>query len=169
MGGIDSWTVLAAIAARGTTLRLGALVSCIYYRNPGLLARLAADVDVLCDGRLVLGVGIGNTPSEFEKMGLSLPSVVERQRALEETLDIVRGMWQGPPFTYSGAQFEVKGASVRLPVQQHHVPVMIAGGGERVTLRQVARYADVANFGPSSHSGGAASLDDVRRKCSAPP
>ncbi len=117
MQGIDCWTALAAIAARGTSLRLGSLVSCVSYRNPALLARLAADVDCLSEGKLVLGVGIGKNQGEFAKMGLSLPSIRDRQQALAETIDIVRGVWGDRPFTYEGEHFRVADASIRPPVQ----------------------------------------------------
>jgi alkanesulfonate monooxygenase SsuD/methylene tetrahydromethanopterin reductase-like flavin-dependent oxidoreductase (luciferase family) len=165
MTGIDSWATLSAIAARGTSLRLGPLVSCISYRNPALLARLAADVDCLSDGRLVLGLGIGNNEPEYQHMGLTMPTTRERQQALVETIEIVRGMWGDQPFSYEGEHFRVADAVVRAPVQQPHVPVLIAGGGERVTLRQVAQYADVVNFGPTSHTGGATGSEAIRRKC----
>lgn len=165
MQGIDCWTALAAIAARGTPLRLGSLVGCVSYRNPALLARLAADVDCLTEGKLILGLGIGNNEPEYQRMGLTMPTTRERQHALAETIEIVRGMWGDRPVTYQGEQFRVADASVRPPVQQPHVPVLIAGAGERVTLRQVAQYADVANFGPTSHSGGVNGSDAIRRKC----
>jgi len=165
MVGMDAWMTLSAIAARGTSLRLGPLVSCVSYRTPALLARLAADVDGLSEGKLVLGLGIGNNQPEYERMGLSMPSTRDRQQALEETIDIVRGIWSDGPFSYEGQHFRVADASIRPPVQQPHVPVLIAGAGERVTLRQVAQYADVVNFGPTSHTGGAAGPDAIRRKC----
>ncbi len=98
---IDCWMALGAIAARGTSLRLGSFVSCIYYCNPALLARVAADVDCLSDGRLVMGVGIGWDQTEFEQMALALPSIRDRQAALQETIEIVRGMWGASPFTSS--------------------------------------------------------------------
>jgi acetyltransferase-like isoleucine patch superfamily enzyme len=95
MKGIDSWTVLAAITARGTSLRLGAFVSCIHYRNPSLLARLDADVDCLSDRKIVLGVGIGDNADEFRQMTLPLSGTGARQLALQETVEIVRRMWAG--------------------------------------------------------------------------
>ena len=103
MIGMDAWTTLSAIAARGTSLRLGPLVSCISYRSPALLARLAADVDCLSEGKLVLGLGIGNNQPEYERMGLPMPSTRDRQQALAETIDIVRGIWDDRPFSYEGA------------------------------------------------------------------
>ncbi len=163
--GFECWTTLAAVAAATTTIRVGTLPSCIYYRSPTVLARAAADVDRISRGRLVLGLGIGDAPQEFAQLSLPYPSVPERQQALEETIQMVHGLWGEHPFTYQGAHFQVADASVAPgPVQQPHVPLLIAGGGERVTLRQVAQYADVSNFGAHAWAGSAFTLDDVRRK-----
>src|SRR5262249_16704369 len=92
----------------------------------------------------------------------------QRQRQLEEAVQIVRGVLANPTFTFSGEFYRVDEARVVPgPVQQPHVPLVIAGGGERVTLRQVAQYADVANFGAHHWTGGARTLEDVRRKLEA--
>jgi alkanesulfonate monooxygenase SsuD/methylene tetrahydromethanopterin reductase-like flavin-dependent oxidoreductase (luciferase family) len=168
MLGPDCWTSLAALAVTTQQLRLGSIVSCVYYRSPALLARHAADVDRLSGGRLVLGIGFGDDEGEFRQMNLPVPPVPARQAALEETIRIVRGLWTGEPFTFSGSYFNVQAATLPAgPVQQPYVPVLIAGGGERVTLRQVAEYADVSNFGENVHTGGARTLDDTRRKLEA--
>ena len=118
-------------------------------------------------GRLVLGIGIGDYSWEFEKMGLSCGSVRERQQALEEAVQIIRGLWGEDPFTYQGQHFRVTEARLTPPGQQPFLPLLIAGGGEKVTLRQVAQYADMANFGPSPYIGSAYNVDDVRRKLAA--
>jgi alkanesulfonate monooxygenase SsuD/methylene tetrahydromethanopterin reductase-like flavin-dependent oxidoreductase (luciferase family) len=162
---IDCWTALAALAIETRRIRLGSLVSCVYYRPPALLARMAADVDRLSSGRLVLGLGIGDYVPEFEQLRLRLSPASERQEALAETIEIVRGLWSTGPFTYPGRHFQVADAAIRPgSLQQPRVPVLIGGGGERVTLGQVAQYADVSNFSPSTVAGNAWSLDDVRRK-----
>jgi alkanesulfonate monooxygenase SsuD/methylene tetrahydromethanopterin reductase-like flavin-dependent oxidoreductase (luciferase family) len=164
----DCWTGLMALAAGTERLRLGSLVSCVYYRSPALLARMAADVDRLSGGRLVLGVGAGDDRLEFSKLGLASPPLRARQAALQETVEIVRGLWQGAPFTLAGEHFQVVDAEIRPgPVQRPHVPLLLAGGGERVTLRQVAEYADACNFGPSGATGSAWGFADVQRKYAA--
>jgi alkanesulfonate monooxygenase SsuD/methylene tetrahydromethanopterin reductase-like flavin-dependent oxidoreductase (luciferase family) len=164
----DTWTVLAALSLQTKRIRLGSLVSCVYFRSPALLARMATDVDRISDGRLVLGMGIGDYPPEFEQLRLPYPPVRERQEALREAIEIVQGLWRGEPLTYDGQHFQVAEAALRsLPVQQPHVPLLIAGGGERVTLRQVAQYADVSNFGACGLTGSARDFDDVRRKYAA--
>jgi alkanesulfonate monooxygenase SsuD/methylene tetrahydromethanopterin reductase-like flavin-dependent oxidoreductase (luciferase family) len=163
----DCWTSLAALAARTERIRLGTLVCCAHYRSPAYLARLAADVDRLSGGRLVLGLGIGDDPGgEFAQwVGRPLPSARERLEALVETVEIVHGLWGEAPFSYAGRHFRVDGLAIRPgPVQRPRVPVLIAGGGERGTLRQVARYADVSNFGSHDWLGGAFGVEGVQRK-----
>jgi alkanesulfonate monooxygenase SsuD/methylene tetrahydromethanopterin reductase-like flavin-dependent oxidoreductase (luciferase family) len=164
----DCWTTLAALAVTTKTIRLGSIVSCISYRSPAMLARVAADVDRWSNGRVILGVGIGNAPEEFAELGIPFPSPHERQQVLNEAIQVVLGMWGESPFTFQGQHFQVQEALLWPgPVQQPHVPIMIAGGGERITLHQVAQYADVSNFGAHEVAGSAFGLDDVRRKFAA--
>jgi alkanesulfonate monooxygenase SsuD/methylene tetrahydromethanopterin reductase-like flavin-dependent oxidoreductase (luciferase family) len=165
---MDCWSTLTMLAASTQSLRLISLVSCVFYRSPFLLARQAADVDRLSGGRLVLGLGVGDDVPEFEQMRLEFPPLRARQEALEETIAIVRGLWSGEELTYEGRHLAVQRATMRgLPVQQPFVPLLIGGGGERVTLRQVARLADVSNFAPHEWSGSAFELADVVRKYAA--
>jgi alkanesulfonate monooxygenase SsuD/methylene tetrahydromethanopterin reductase-like flavin-dependent oxidoreductase (luciferase family) len=168
LGGADCWTLLAALAVRTERLRLGTLVDCVHYRNPVMLARLAADVDRLSGGRLVLGLGIGDAEHEFDQMGLAFPGAPARQRALEETVRILLGVWSGESFTFEGEHFRVREAVLRHgPVQGPRPPLLIAGGGERVTLRQVAQYADASNFGAHELIGSAYGVEGVGRKLAA--
>jgi alkanesulfonate monooxygenase SsuD/methylene tetrahydromethanopterin reductase-like flavin-dependent oxidoreductase (luciferase family) len=90
MLGHDGWTTLAALAAVTWTIRLGTHVSCVAYRNPVLLARMAADIDAISNGRLVLGLGSGDMPREFQQLGLAYPPIQQRQAALEEAIRIIR-------------------------------------------------------------------------------
>jgi alkanesulfonate monooxygenase SsuD/methylene tetrahydromethanopterin reductase-like flavin-dependent oxidoreductase (luciferase family) len=161
----DAWITLTIAAQATKTIRLGTLVSCISYRSPAMLARLAADVDRLSNGRVILGVGIGDLPQEFEQLGIPLQSTRARQQALEEALQTIIELWQSEDFTFEGTPLQAQ--QVRLPgkpVQQPRIPLLIAGGGERVTLRQVAQYADIANFGAHAIIGGAYEANDVVRK-----
>ena len=165
ISGFDAWSSLSALAAVTERLRLGPLVSCVFYRSPAMLARLAADVDRVSGGRLVLGLGGGNHAREFAKLGLPFPSTTERLAAVAETVHIVRGLWGEEPFTFASEHFRVNAATVRpTPVQQPRVPILIAGGGEKVTLRQVAEFADASNFSPHAMAGSAYGVEDVRRK-----
>lgn len=163
----DCWTVLSVLAAKTTALRLGSLVSCVLYRHPVLLARMAMDVARMSNGRLVLGVGIGDNPEEFKALGLPSLSVHERQERLGETIQVIRELWRGHPVSFQSKHLQIQAHLHALSVSgpPPSIPLLVAGGGERGTLRQVAQYADVSNFGAHHLTGGAASLEDVRRKC----
>lgn len=164
----DFGAILSALAVTTSTIRLGTLVSCVFYRNPVVLARVAADIDRLSGGRFILGLGIGDIPLEFSQMGLPFLSTKERQQALEETVQVVKGIWGTEPFTYRGKYVQVEQCVLpNGPVQQPHVPLLIAGAGERVTLRQVAQYGDACNFGPHIWTGGVSSIEGVVRKYNA--
>jgi alkanesulfonate monooxygenase SsuD/methylene tetrahydromethanopterin reductase-like flavin-dependent oxidoreductase (luciferase family) len=141
------------------------MVSCIYYRSALMLARQAAADPVHVGGRLVLGVGIGDDVPEFEQLGLPFERAGLRQAAMEETLRVVQALWRGEQVTTGGAAGGLTGATLRPgPVQEPHVPVLIGGGGERTTLRQVAELADVSNFAPHEWAGSAFDVTDVARK-----
>lgn len=161
----DCWTSLAALAASTSTIRLGTMVDCIYYRSPYMLARQAADVDRLSGGRLLLGLGIGDNVPEFEQMGIPFPPTKTRLQGMEETIRILRGLWSESPFTFEGEQWSVSStADFAPPMQKPYVPIVLAGGGEKVTLRQVAQYADASNMGAHGWIGGAVTTEDVQRK-----
>jgi alkanesulfonate monooxygenase SsuD/methylene tetrahydromethanopterin reductase-like flavin-dependent oxidoreductase (luciferase family) len=162
---VDCWTALSALAASTSTIRLGTAVDCIYYRSPYMLARQAADVDRLSNGRLVLGLGIGDNVPEFRRMGLEFPPTGTRMRGMVETITIVRGLWSGERFEYQGEQWSASSGDGFLgPVQEPRVPIMLAGGGEKVTLRQVATYADASNMGAHEWIGAAVTSVDIERK-----
>ena len=163
--GFDAWSSLAAIAAVTNRLRLGPLVSCVYYRSPEMLARLAADVDRTSGGRLVLGVGGGNHEQEFSKLGIPFPATAERLNAVAETVRTVRAIWGEHPAISELDPGRPRTSTIRPgPIQQPHVPVLIAGGGEKITLRQVAELADASNFSPHAKAGGAYGVEEVRHK-----
>jgi alkanesulfonate monooxygenase SsuD/methylene tetrahydromethanopterin reductase-like flavin-dependent oxidoreductase (luciferase family) len=161
----EVWMHLAALAVTTERVVLGSVVNCVLYRHPVMTARQAVDLDHLSGGRTMLGLGIGWDVSEFAELGMSYPPTPERHAALEEALAIIAGVWGDEPFSYSGQHYQVANARVTPPpVQQPRPPLLIAGAGERVTLRQVARYADASNFGPSPQIGGVQTPDEVRRK-----
>jgi alkanesulfonate monooxygenase SsuD/methylene tetrahydromethanopterin reductase-like flavin-dependent oxidoreductase (luciferase family) len=163
---LDPWPHLGALAVTTERIRLGLNVGCALYRHPVLTARLAADVDNLSGGRLVLGLGCGWDANEFANLGLPIPPAPERQAALGEALAIVRGVWGDAPFSFEGRHFRCANARVAPPPRQRpHPPLMIAGGGERTTLRQVAEHADAGNlFQVDLAAGRGTTPEDVRRK-----
>jgi len=144
---LDPWVHLAALAVTTRRIRLGVNVCCALYRHPVLTARLAADLDNLSNGRLILGLGNGWDANEFANLGLPFLPAPQRQAALAEAIEIIQGVWGDDPFSFDGQHFGCTGAHVSpLPVQRPNPPVIIAGSGERVTLRQVARSADACNI-----------------------
>jgi alkanesulfonate monooxygenase SsuD/methylene tetrahydromethanopterin reductase-like flavin-dependent oxidoreductase (luciferase family) len=162
--GPECWVHMAALAVVTQRIRLGTGVVCALYRHPVMTARLAADLDNLSGGRVFLGLGCGWDANEFANFGLPLPPVSERQGALEEAIEIIRGVWGDEPFTFSGRYFQTTNAQVAPPPRQRHLPLLIAGGGERTTLRQVARYADACQLGTFGMVSGSRATVDVRRK-----
>lgn len=163
--GCDAWTTLAAVAAVTTNIRLGTLVSCASYKNPVVLARQVADVDRISGGRAILGLGSGDVRWEFEQQGYEWGTHVQRHDALVDTLVVAPRLLQGEKVEYVGKRFRTQGAALNTAaIQQPRVPVLVAGGGEKTTLRQVAEHADACNIGAATWAGGAFTDDDVRRK-----
>jgi alkanesulfonate monooxygenase SsuD/methylene tetrahydromethanopterin reductase-like flavin-dependent oxidoreductase (luciferase family) len=165
--GTAGWPTLGALAQATRTLRLGTLVSCVAYWNPVVLATLAADVDRLSGGRFVLGLGSGDMAPEFAQLGLAWPPGPARQAVLEDALRIVRPLLRGEAVSYQGEHSRARGVSPRPVAQRPYLPLLVAGGGERTTLRFAARYADASNLGAASWAGGAFTPADARRKLAA--
>jgi alkanesulfonate monooxygenase SsuD/methylene tetrahydromethanopterin reductase-like flavin-dependent oxidoreductase (luciferase family) len=161
----DAWLHLGVLAVQTSTIRLGSVVLCAGYRPPVLNARLAADLDNLSGGRAIFGLGHGWNANEFAQLGLPYPPVAERQEALEETVQIIRGVWGPLPFTFHGKHhFTVAEHVAPPPVQRPGPPLILAGSGEKRALRLVAKYADACNFGSGHATGLVRSFDEVRRK-----
>jgi len=143
----EAWTLMAALAATTTRVRLGQMCTCALYRPPSLLAKIAANIDVISGGRLDLGIGAGWSQGEFEAYGYDFPAAGERLEMLEETVRILLAMWTEDEASFSGAHHRIAGAINRpKPLQEPHPPLWIAGGGESLTLRIVAKHANFANF-----------------------
>ena len=161
----EVWLHLAAVAVQTSRVRLGSVVLCAGYRPPVLTARLAADLDNLSGGRVILGLGHGWNATEFAQLGLPFPPVPERQAALAESIEIIRGVWGPDRFSYHGHYHRTEREQVvPPPVQLPSPPLILAGSGERTALRLVARYADACNFGPGHATGLVRTADEVRRK-----
>ncbi len=148
----ECWTTLAAISQRTERIQLGQMVGCSPYRNPGLLAKITSNIDVISGGRLIWGIGAGWYEHEFTGYGYDFPKASDRIRVLRETVEIVKAMWSEPDVSYAGRYFTLEGAQCDpKPLQQPHPEVLIGGGGEQLNLRVVARHADAANFGGKPH------------------
>jgi F420-dependent oxidoreductase-like protein len=141
----EGWTQITAIAALTSRVRVGHQVLCMSFRSPALLAKMAATLDVISGGRLVLGLGAGWYEPEYTQYGYPFPSVATRLAQLGETLAILRAMWTEPRATFAGKHFRVENAACDPKPVQARLPIMIGGGGEKVLLRHVARHADVWN------------------------
>jgi alkanesulfonate monooxygenase SsuD/methylene tetrahydromethanopterin reductase-like flavin-dependent oxidoreductase (luciferase family) len=141
---MDCWSTLAAFAAITERVRLGTTVTCVLHRHPAMLARVVADVDRISRGRAVLGIGAGWNEREFARFGVPFPPTAERLRAVPRVLRRVQREWR--EFREDTAAGKLRGGLGAPPVQRPRIPVMIGGRGEKVTLRQVARYADMSNF-----------------------
>jgi F420-dependent oxidoreductase-like protein len=144
----DAWTLMAAMAAVTSRVRLGQMCTCALYRPPSLLAKMASNIDVISGGRLDVGIGAGWSKREFEAYGYRFPSPGERLDMLEEAIQVLLAMWTQDEARFSGNHYSVDGAINRpKPIQKPHPPLWVAGGGEKRTLRLVAQYGDFANFG----------------------
>jgi F420-dependent oxidoreductase-like protein len=144
----ECWTTTAAISQRTSRIRLGQMVGCNSYRNPGVLAKITSTVDVISGGRLDWGIGAGWYENEYRGYGFEFPQPKDRIGMLRETVEIVKSMWTQPETTFHGAYYDLSRANCDpKPVQEPHPPVWIGGGGEQLTLRVVARHADCSNFG----------------------
>jgi F420-dependent oxidoreductase-like protein len=153
----EAWTLMAALAAVTERARLGQMCTCALYRPPAMLAKVAANVDVISGGRLDVGIGAGWSKKEFDAYGYDYPSDGERLDMLEEAVQVLKAMWIQDEATFIGKHYSVEGAINRpRPLQRPHPPLWIAGGGEKRTLRIVAEYGDFSNFGDD--------LDDFRHK-----
>ncbi len=143
----EAWTLMSAFAASTSRVRLGQMCTCMSYRNPAYLAKVASTVDIVSGGRTEMGIGGGWYEHEWRAYGYGFPSAGTRLGRLREGVEIMRQAWTTGTATLNGEHYQVDGAIVRpLPLQQGGIPLWIAGGGEKVTLRIAAEYAQYTNF-----------------------
>jgi F420-dependent oxidoreductase-like protein len=143
---LESYTLLGGLAARTSRIRLGTMVTGVTYRNPALLAKIVTTLDVISAGRAMLGIGAAWYDVEHEGLGVEFPPVKERMDRLEEAVQICRSMFRDEVATFAGKYYSVHEArNLPRPVQPGGPPILIGGGGEKRTLRLVARYADFCN------------------------
>lgn len=141
----ESWTTTAALARDTKQIRIGHMVTGNSYRNPALQAKMASTLDVLSHGRYTFGIGAGWHEPEYLAYGYDLSPAPERLRQLREALQVIRAMWTEEEATFEGKYYQIRGAINQPKGVQSRIPLVIAGGGEKVTLKLVAQYGDICN------------------------
>jgi alkanesulfonate monooxygenase len=142
---LEAYTTLGYLAARTSRVQLLAWVTAVSYRAPGMLAKLVSTLDVLSKGRAWLGIGAAWNAEEAAGLGLLFPGTAERFERLEETLQICLQMWGDGDGPYEGRHYRL-GRTLNVPQPIRRPPILIGGGGEKKTLRLVARYAQACNL-----------------------
>ncbi len=165
----ECWTTLSAVAEATDRVRVGTLVTSQDYRHPALLAKMAATVDGVSDGRLELGLGGGWYEDEYDRFGYEFREPpAKRLRRLAETVEVLRGLWTNDTYSHEGEHLEIDLEDAFCepqPVQDPHPPIWIGGGGEEFTLRYTAELADGWNYGTLEPEGFAEKLDVLRDYC----
>jgi F420-dependent oxidoreductase-like protein len=162
----ETWTTLTAMAMLTKRIRIGTLVNGVLYRDPATLAKSAAMVDIISEGRLEFSLGAAWAELEFAAYGLPFPPIGERISRLDEALDIVKALWSQPRTTYEGRYYQVHDAPFEpKPVQRPHPPIMVGGTGRR-TMRLAAKHADIWN-GNGRPEECAALIERLHAECAA--
>jgi F420-dependent oxidoreductase-like protein len=161
---LEAYTTLGYLAARTSRVELLAWVTAVVYREPGLLAKLVTTLDVLSEGRAMLGIGAAWNEHESRGLGLPFPPTGERFERLEEALQICLQMWSDDDGRYNGKHYQLERTlNSPQPLTRPHPPILIGGGGEKKTLRLVAQYAQACNLFASPELPH--KLDVLRRHC----
>jgi alkanesulfonate monooxygenase SsuD/methylene tetrahydromethanopterin reductase-like flavin-dependent oxidoreductase (luciferase family) len=144
---LEAWTTLSALSGLTNKIRLGTMVLCNSFRNPGVLAKMAATLDNISEGRLELGIGAGWKQDEYLAYGYEFPSPAARIRQLKEALIILDRMWTESPASYRGKYFKINQAYCEpKPIQKPRIPITVGGVGEQLMLKLVAQHADRSNW-----------------------
>jgi F420-dependent oxidoreductase-like protein len=164
---LEGYSALSFLASVTERVRLGTLVTGVVYRHPGILVKTATTLDVLSGGRAYLGIGAGWYEREALGLGVPFPPLKERFERLEEALQIAHQMWSGKVAPYNGKHFQLaETLNSPQPLSKPHPPIMVGGGGEKKTLRLVAKYADACNlYGFESAEPVRAKLRVLRQHC----
>jgi F420-dependent oxidoreductase-like protein len=165
----ESFTMLSALAALTSNVRLGHVVICTGFRNPALTAKMISTMDTISGGRMDLGIGAGWKRDEWDAYGYGFPETKERLARLGDDLGVIAAMLEGDRHqhaTFEGTYSSVRNArNVPKPIQQPRVPIMVGGNGPNVTWRLAARYADELNLDGLAPDEVAAALPTVRARC----
>ncbi len=165
---LEGYTSLGFVAGRTERMQLSLMVTGITYRHPGLLAKIVTTLDVLSGGRAMLGVGAAWYEREHRALGVAFPPVSERFERLEETIQICEQMWSDNDGPYEGKHYQLAETICSpMPVSQPRPKILIGGGGEKKTLKLVARYADACNLFASSPAEIKRKLDILEAHCEA--
>jgi F420-dependent oxidoreductase-like protein len=163
---LEGYTSLGFLAGQTHTMSLGLLVTGVTYRHPGLLAKIVTTLDVLSGGRAVFGIGAAWYEREHRGLGVPFPPVAERFERLEEALQVCLQMWSDDDGPFEGKHYRLaETICVPPPIQRPRPPILIGGGGERKTLRLVARYADACNLFATDVDGVRHKLEVLARHC----
>ena len=158
---LEAWTLLSVLSKETSKLRLGVTCLCVSYRNPAMLAKMSSTLDVISGGRFELGMGAGWAKVEHESYGIPFERPRQRVEKLEEAVTIIKKMWTEENPSFQGKHYKISGAVCEpKPLQKPRPPIWIGGGGERFTLRAVAKLGDGCNF-------IGLSLDEYRHKLDA--
>ena len=161
----EAWTLMSAFAAATKRVRLGQMCTCMSYRNPAYLAKVATTVDIVSGGRIEMGIGGGWYEHEWRAYGYGFPEIGERLGRLREGVEIMKQAWTTGTATLDGQYYQVDGALFHpQPLQKPGIPFWISGGGETVTLKIAAQYAQYTNF-DGSPAGFAHKSEVLKRHC----
>ncbi|NGM70180.1 TIGR03560 family F420-dependent LLM class oxidoreductase [Natronolimnobius sp. AArcel1] len=142
---VECYSGLSAVAAATDEITLSALVTCVHYRNPVYLAKVVSSLDALSEGRAVLGIGAGWYEDEYDAMDMEFPPADERIRQLRDAIKLCETVWtEESPVSYEGEYYDVD--DLYLNPKPDDVPILVGGGGEQLTLRLTAEYADWWNL-----------------------
>ncbi len=163
---LECLTTIAYFAAAYPSLTFGASVVCQSYRNPGLLAKMVANLQLLTGGRFIFGIGAGWMEEEYRAYNFEFPPTAVRMDQLEEAIQVVKHLWTEAPASFAGAHYGIRNAYCA-PPPDPIPPLLIGGGGERRTLRLVAEYANWWNIPGGTVGNYAHKLDVLRQHCEA--
>lgn len=163
---LEGWTTLSAIAAETKSLKLGTIVICNTFRNPSLLAKMAATLDVISGGRLIFGIGAGWIEKEHDSYGIPFPEPSVRIEQLRESLQIIKSMWTEEKASFQGKYYNIRGAICNpKPLQRPHPPILIGGTGSKI-LGVIAELGDYCNYDRLTLDESRRVLGIIEERCS---
>ena len=156
---LECWSTLSALSTVTKKIRLGTMATCNSFRNPALLAKIAATIDIISNGRIELGIGAGIQKYEHNAYGFPFPSPRVRIERLSEAIEIIKKMWTEENPEYKGKHYQIINPICEpKPIQKPHPPITVCGGGEKLTLKVTARHGDRNDWGYLP------SLEDFKQK-----